>query len=65
MDKYLPNGITWAYSYNPNGDINDITYTSGANSILNLSYPSYDNAHNILTQGINGVTKTFNYDTMN
>ncbi len=27
--------------------------------------PSYDNAHNILTQGINGVTKTFSYDNLN
>ena len=64
-DKYLPNGITGTYSYNPDGDINSIVYISGTTNILNLSYPSYDNANNIPTQGINGVTKTFNYDTMN
>ena len=65
MDKYLPNGITGAYSYNPNGDINAIAYTSGANNVLNLNYSSYDNAHNILTQGKNGVTRTFSYDNVN
>ncbi len=32
---------------------------------MNLSYPSYDNANNILTQVENGVTKTFNYDNIN
>ncbi len=65
-DKYLPNGITGAYAYNPNGDVNTIGYTiSGSTNVLNLNYPSYDNAHNILTQVKNGVTKTFSYDNVN
>ncbi len=65
-DKYLPNGITGAYTYYQNGDVNTIGYTiSGSTNVLNLNYPSYDNAHNILTQVKNGVTKTFNYDNIN
>ena len=64
-DKYLPNGITGTYSYNPDGDINSIVYISVTTNILNLSYPSYDNAHNILTEVENGVTKTFSYDNLN
>jgi hypothetical protein len=34
-DKYLPNGITGAYSYNPNGDISTIAYTSVSTNVLN------------------------------
>ena len=64
-DKYLPNGITGAYGYNPNGDINTLQYKAGSTNVLNLNYPSYDNVHNILTQGKNGVTKTFSYDNLN
>ena len=33
--------------------------------MLNLNYPSYDNAHNILTQRKNGVTHSFSYDNVN
>jgi YD repeat-containing protein len=37
----------------------------GSAIVLNLNYSSYDNAHNILTQVKNGVTKAFSYDNVN
>jgi YD repeat-containing protein len=63
--QYLPNGITGAYTYNPNGDINTLQYKAGSTNVLNLNYPSYDNAHNLLTQIKNGVTHSFSYDNVN
>ncbi len=63
-DKYLPNGITGAYSYNPNGDINAIQYKAGSTKVLNLNDSSYDNAHNILTQVKNGCKSSETYWTV-
>jgi hypothetical protein len=64
-DKYLPDGITGAYTYYANGDINTLQYKAGSTNVLNLNYSSYDNAHNIPIQVKNGVTKAFNYDSVN